>query len=135
MPFPILVRKLKIQTLRHPCFTQCTTPNFTLWIVFLDFLKHIIIGELKIFIIVEKTTGFIACLCPKQPVVCPKINNNYMTLGSKAFDPLMLTDFFAFHAHEILKDSKSAHFSTKNGYFLMFCGSQSHLFSCKQENR
>ena len=58
-----------------------------------------------------------------------------MMLGSKAFDPLMLTDFFAFHAHKILKDSKSAHFSAKNGYFLMFCGSQGHLFSCKQENR
>ena len=27
-------------------------------------------------------------------------------LGSKAFDPLMLTDFFAFHAHEILKTFK-----------------------------
>ena len=24
-------------------------------------------------------------------------------LGTKVFDPLMLTDFFAFHAHEILK--------------------------------
>ena len=24
-------------------------------------------------------------------------------LGSKAFDPMMLTDFFAFHAPEILK--------------------------------
>ena len=63
----------------------------------------------------------------------PQSNN--MMLESKAFDPLMLTEFFAFHAHEILKNSKSAHFSTKNGYFLMFCGSQSHLFSCKQENR
>ncbi|MBR6770620.1 MAG: hypothetical protein IKM28_05185 [Lachnospiraceae bacterium] len=29
-----------------------------------------------------------------------------MMLGSKAFDPLMLTDFFAFHAHEILKTFK-----------------------------
>ena len=46
---------------------------------------------------------------------------------------MMLTDFFAFHAPEILKHSKSAHFSAKNGYFLMFYGSQSHAFSCKHE--
>ena len=56
-----------------------------------------------------------------------------MMLGSKAFDPMIPTDFFAFHAPEILKHSKFAHFSAKNGYFLMFCGSQSHTFSCKHE--
>ncbi len=33
----------------------------------------------------------------------------------------------------ILKHLKSAHFSTKNGYFSMFCGSISHAFSCKHE--
>ena len=33
----------------------------------------------------------------------------------------------------ILKHLKSAHFSTKNGYFSVFCGSISHAFSCKQE--
>ena len=40
---------------------------------------------------------------------------------------------FAFHAPAILKHLKSAHFSTKNGYFSVFCGSISHAFSCKQE--
>ena len=33
----------------------------------------------------------------------------------------------------ILKHLKSAHFSTKNGYFSMCCGSISHAFSCKHE--
>ena len=33
----------------------------------------------------------------------------------------------------ILKHLKSAHFSTKNGYFSMFCRSISHAFSCKHE--
>ena len=47
-------------------------------------------------------------------------------LGSKAFDPIMLMDFFAFHAPEILKHEKVAVFSVKNGYFLMFYGPQSH---------
>ncbi len=31
------------------------------------------------------------------------------------------------------KHLKSAHFSTKNGYFSVFCGSISHAFSCKHE--
>ena len=57
----------------------------------------------------------------------------FYELESKGFAPMMLTDFFAFHAPEILKYSKSAHFSTKNGYFLIFYESQSHAFSCKHE--
>ena len=40
---------------------------------------------------------------------------------------------FAFHALAILKHLKSAHFSTKNGYFSVFCGPISHAFSCKHE--
>ena len=51
----------------------------------------------------------------------------------KQLTPAMPTDFFAFHALEILKHSKFAHFSLKNGCFLMFGGSQSHAFSCKHE--
>ena len=39
----------------------------------------------------------------------------------------------AFHALAILKHLKSAHFSTKNGYFSVFCGSISHALSCKHE--
>ena len=54
-------------------------------------------------------------------------------LGSKVFDLMIPTDFFAFHALEILKTFEIRSFSTKNGYFLMFCGSQSHAFSCKHE--
>ena len=53
--------------------------------------------------------------------------------GQKVFWPLWYTDCFAFHALAILKHLKSAHFSTKNGYFSVFCGSISHAFSCKQE--
>ena len=53
--------------------------------------------------------------------------------GFLTFWPLWYTDCFAFHALAILKHLKSAHFSTKNGYFSVFCGSISHAFSCKHE--
>ena len=53
--------------------------------------------------------------------------------GQKVFWPLWHTDCFAFHAPAILKHLKFAHFSTKNGYFSVFCGSISHAFSCKHE--
>ena len=39
---------------------------------------------------------------------------NKMILGQKVFCPLWYTDFSALRASEILKHSKSAHFSTKN---------------------
>ena len=51
----------------------------------------------------------------------------------KVFWPQWYTDCSAFHAPAILKHLKSAHFSTKNGYFSVFCGSRSHAFSCKHE--
>ena len=41
------------------------------------------------------------------------------------------TDCYALRAPAILKHLKSAHFSTKNGYFSVFCGSQSHVLTCK----
>ena len=40
------------------------------------------------------------------------------------FDPDDTTDYFALRAPVILKHLKSARFSTKNGYFSVFCGSQ-----------
>lgn len=46
---------------------------------------------------------------------------------------MMPWDFYVFHTSEIQKHSKSAHFSTKNGYFLMFSGSQSPVFSRARE--
>ena len=41
------------------------------------------------------------------------------------------TDCYALRAPAILKHLKSAHFSTKNGYFSVFCGSQVQKSSCK----
>ena len=46
----------------------------------------------------------------------------------------MPSDFSVLRTLKIRKHSKSAHFSSKNGYLLMFNGSQSHDFSCKHEN-
>ena len=53
--------------------------------------------------------------------------------GQMAFWLKWCTDFFALRASEILKHLKSAHFSSKNSCFSVFCGSQSHAFSCKHE--
>ena len=58
--------------------------------------------------------------------------SSYYDVGVKRyFDPYDTTDCSAFHAPAILKHLKSAHFSTKNGYFSVFCGSQVQKFSCK----
>ena len=45
----------------------------------------------------------------------------------------MIHGLLHIHTLAILKHLKSAHFSTKNGYFSVFCGSISHAFSCKHE--
>ena len=39
--------------------------------------------------------------------------------------------FRALHSQNRLKHSKSAHFSAKNGYFLMFSGTHRHKNTCK----
>ena len=45
----------------------------------------------------------------------------------KHLTSMIPTDFDLFHTFEIRS------FSYENGYFLMFCGSQSHVFSCLHE--
>ena len=51
-------------------------------------------------------------------------------VGVKRYlDSMIPTDCYELCALVILKHSKSA----PNGYFLMFCGSQSHTFSCEHE--
>ena len=57
-----------------------------------------------------------------------------MMLGSKASAPMMPSDFSSFRAPKIRKTFEIRSFFYKNGYFLMFSGSQSHDFSCKHEN-
>ncbi len=38
---------------------------------------------------------------------------------------------YAFYAPVVLKHSKFAHFSAKNGFFLMFSGPKRHEYECK----
>ena len=44
----------------------------------------------------------------------------------RCFDPMIPTNCSALRAPAILKHLKSAHFSSKNGYFSVFCAPQGH---------
>ena len=58
--------------------------------------------------------------------------NNKNIVGVKIhFDPMIPTSCSALRAPATLKHLKSAHFPTGNGCFSVFCGSQSHVSTCK----
>ena len=62
-----------------------------------------------------------------------RMSSNRKMLVSKGILTPMIHGLLRISCSRNPKTPQSAHFSTKNGYFSVFCGSISHAFSCKQE--
>ena len=82
-------------------------------------------------VIFMQLSQFIPCKAPFGPCdACELFRCKAAPAILQRYDTRIASHFMLPQSYSYLK---SAHPSTKNGYFSVFCGSISHAFSCKHE--